>query len=50
MMCHNQNGHLGQNKCLYNIKERFFWPKLHKDVKAYIESCDACQRCRFEKK
>ena len=37
-------GHLGVDKTYENIARHFYWPKLIKDVKRYIKSCDTCQR------
>jgi hypothetical protein len=37
-------GHRGVDKTYLNIAAHFFWPKLSKDIKSYIASCDACQR------
>src|SRR6185436_8781227 len=37
-------GHLGIDKTIANISHHFFWPKMTKQIKAYVSSCDACQR------
>ena len=36
-------GHLGYDKTYASISELFYWPKLAKDVKLYVGSCDSCQ-------
>ena len=38
------SGHVGIDKTYKNISQNFYWPKLSKDVKRYILSCDQCQR------
>jgi transposase InsO family protein len=37
-------GHLGEEKTLASVKQRYFWPKMTRDVKRYIKTCDSCQR------
>ena len=37
-------GHRGVEKTYSSIATHFFWPKLSKDVKSYVTTCDACQR------
>ena len=37
-------GHLGLEKTLSRIQERFFWPGMTKDVKLWCEVCEKCQR------
>jgi transposase InsO family protein len=38
------SGHLGIDKTLRGIAAKFFWPKMAKDIKAYVTTCEACQR------
>src|SRR6185369_5885441 len=40
----NTAGHLGIDKTYESISRNFYWPKMIKDVKKYIGSCDTCQR------
>ena len=35
-------GHLGVNKMLKRVKERFYWPGCTKDVKDWCRACDLC--------
>ena len=42
--CHDQFGHLGMDKTLVLLQERFFWPKMNEDVRTHIRSCDRCLR------
>ena len=39
-------GHLGLEKTLSRIKERFFWPGMTKDAKLWCETCEKCQKRR----
>ena len=40
--CSPTAGHLGINKTLGRIRERFYWVSCSKDVKAFCKSCDLC--------
>lgn len=44
--CHDvpTAGHLGKDKTLEQVKRRFYWPGMDKDVLQYVRTCDACQR------
>jgi hypothetical protein len=37
-------GHFGFNKTMELISRDFWWPKMWKLVKEYIQSCDTCSR------
>ena len=37
-------GHFGVDKTYELLSRHFYWPKMIKDVKKYIQSCDICQR------
>jgi len=37
-------GHGGQWKTVELITRNFWWPGVTKEVKRYVEGCDACQR------
>ena len=42
--CHDQVGHLGQDRVLELLRDRFFWPGMHMNVASYINSCPRCIR------
>ena len=42
--CHDLVGHLGQDRMLELLRDRFFWPGMHMDVASYINSCQRCIR------
>ena len=42
--CHDQVGHLGQERVLDLPRDRFYWPGMHVDVVSYINSCPKCLR------
>ena len=42
--CHDQFGHLGMDKTLILLQERFFLPKMNDDVRYHIRNCERCLR------
>ena len=42
ILCHDQFGHLGMDKTLILLQERFFWPKMNEDVPLHIRNCECC--------
>ena len=42
--CHDLVGHLGQDRVLELLRDRFYWPGMHMDVASYINSCPRCIR------
>ena len=45
---HEDYGHLGMDRVLVLLQERYFWPKMSEDVRKYIRQCDRC--VQFKKK
>ena len=41
---HNQSGHLGLQKTLGKLKERYYWPGYEADVATWINECKQCQQ------
>ena len=35
-------GHLGVEKTLHKVKERFYWPGMHQDIKNWCKTCATC--------
>ena len=46
--CHDQIGHLGQDRVLELVRDRFYWTGMHMDVASYINSCPRCIRRKFQ--
>lgn len=44
---HDDNGHLGTEKCIEAIRAKYWFPKMRKCVEKYVTSCLGCQ---FSKK
>ena len=42
LACHDDNGHLGMERTLGLLQERFFWPKMAEDMQTHIHTCDYC--------
>ena len=49
MVCHDDYGHLGMDRVLVLLQERYFWPKMSEDVRVYIRQCDRCMRFKKPK-
>ena len=41
---HDCSGHLGINKTMERLKERFYWPGYESDIKDWLQGCELCQR------
>lgn len=39
---HDNMGHLGRDKTMGLVRDRFYWPKMSSDVEDKIKSCDRC--------
>ncbi|CAH2090022.1 unnamed protein product [Euphydryas editha] len=37
------SGHLGSNRMLSRIQERYYWRNMRSDVENYVRKCDLCQ-------
>ena len=35
-------GHIGKDKTLHKLRERFYWPGHQKDVKVWCRTCKDC--------
>ena len=46
--CHDQVGHLGQDRVLDLLRDWFYWPGMHVDVVSYINSCPRCLHRKSE--
>ena len=46
MECHDAptSGHLGKDKTIATVKQRFYWPGMDDEMQRYVVSCDECQR------
>ena len=40
LACHDANSHLGMERTLGLLEERFFWPKMADDIYTHIHICD----------
>jgi hypothetical protein len=45
-MFHNDPtaAHAAREKMMDKMKIRYYWPQMYEDIRAYVESCDSCQR------
>ena len=40
---HEGVGHMAATKTMKRVLEQFVWPGMHKDVRAYVKKCAACE-------
>ena len=40
--CHEEAGHLGKERTLDLLRERFYWPKMSQDVESNLKNCERC--------
>ena len=40
--CHDEVGHLGRDKSIQLLRERFFWPGMYQCMSDHISSCKKC--------
>ena len=45
--CHDQVGHLGQDRVLELLRDQFYWSGMYTDVASYLNSCPMCLRRKF---
>ena len=38
------SGHLGVTKTLKRVRQRYYWPGLQRDVRAYVVGCEKCAK------
>jgi hypothetical protein len=41
--------HSGAHRSYYRLSETYYWPKMYKDVKEFIRSCDICQKVKAKR-
>ena len=39
---HNDIGHMGRERGIHILRERFYWPKMNSDLDNWVKSCDRC--------
>ena len=44
---HTKHGHCGASKVLGWLKEKYFWVKMGRFVRALVKTCDLCQRTKY---
>ena len=42
--CHDNVGHLGIERMLSLLRDKFYWPNMAQDIEIYIKSCPRCVR------
>ena len=42
--CHNDVGHLGIERMLDLLRDRFYWPNMQADAEQHVKTCERCLR------
>ena len=40
--------HLGSTKMYQDIRQRYWWPDMKRDIAHYVSECDICRRIKAE--
>jgi len=43
-LAHGNMGHLGRDRVMEILRDRFYWPRMSSNVESWIKSCDRCLR------
>lgn len=43
-------GHLGINKTWHKIRDRYYWPRMYKEVKQHVLSCSKCNQFKISRR
>lgn len=43
---HDEAFHVGYEKTVAKIKERFYWPRMAAEIKKYVMNCETCKRIK----
>lgn len=46
---HADIGHFGKAKTYGHMKCKFYWPKMQKNIRQFVASCDICQKSKVSK-
>ena len=43
-LAHGNMGHLGRDRVMEILRDRFYWPRMSSNVESWIKACDRCLR------
>jgi transposase InsO family protein len=43
-LAHGNMGHLGRDRVIEILRDRFYWPQMFANVESWVKSCDRCLR------
>ncbi|XP_050314887.1 uncharacterized protein LOC126749236 [Anthonomus grandis grandis] len=44
-----KTSHRGMTENIKNIKQRYYWPSLERDVIDYVNTCETCQKTKYDR-
>jgi transposase InsO family protein len=45
-----KTNHRGSDETENRIKQKYYWPQLRKTIQNYINKCDICRQCKYDRK
>ena len=46
LACHDKMGHLGMDRTLLLLQDKVYWPRMSKDIRDHIRTCERCEHFR----
>jgi len=43
---YHSNLHIGELRCLWTIRQRYFWKNMARDIQIFVKTCDTCIRIK----
>ena len=43
------SGHGGNVKSFHRLRRKYYWPKMHQEVKEYVKACSVCHQQKMER-
>jgi hypothetical protein len=40
--CSRYSNHLGTNKMYHELKKKFWWTRMKREIAKYVSECDTC--------
>lgn len=44
------SGHAGVRRMVNNLKRKYYWPEMEKDVNDFVTKCEKCQKAKYSQK
>ncbi|THU80373.1 hypothetical protein K435DRAFT_695818, partial [Dendrothele bispora CBS 962.96] len=44
--CKTEAAHAGYHRCYNRLASSHYWPRMSRDLKRFVETCDICQKAK----